>query len=236
MLYDKSMLALDEGTGHIQLGVVRCGSCCTGRLSGAPPARPVRIVLARWFRCCRPIRLANALLLARVALGQRFGSRTAGLETLWELLHPSVFGAMPSRPVQIGLTRWFRCCRPCPSYQCFMTCPSCLWAKVRVAYSGACHYVGVTVRVGFHGAAVSAGPDCTHTLVSMLPPPSFSSMLHGISKLSLVEGASRVQRGVAHCGRYCTRRISRRCRHGWSRLYSHGGFAAAALDLLANAL
>jgi hypothetical protein len=137
MLYDKSMLALDEGTDHTQLGVVRCGSCCTGRLSGAPPARPVRIVLARWFRCCRPIRLANALLLARVALGQRFGSRTAGLGTLCELLHPSVFGAMPSRPVQIGLTRWFRRCRPCPSYQCFMTCPCCVWTKVRVAYSGA---------------------------------------------------------------------------------------------------
>jgi hypothetical protein len=178
MLYDKSMLALDEGTGHIQRGVVRRGSFCTGRLSGAPPARPVRIVLARWFRCCRPIRLANALLLARVAFRRRFGSRSAGLETLWELLHPS----------------------------------------------------------GVRGDAVTAGSGWPDTMVSMLPPLSFLPMLYDMSKLPLDKRSGRVQRGLKRCGSYCIRRISRHCRHGWSRLYSHGGFAAAAPDLLANAL
>jgi hypothetical protein len=132
----------------------------------AVPPLPVAIVLTRWFRCCRPRPFRQCFVTCPRSPGRKGESRTAGLGTMWQLLHGSALGCADAMAgPDCVLARWFRCCRPrpFPSMLCYMS--KIAWTKGRVACSGAWHDVAVAARPPTSGMGTCALP-----MVSMLQP------------------------------------------------------------------
>jgi hypothetical protein len=114
------------------------GSCCVLSVVGALPSPTARMLVNRWFRSCRPRPSRECLFTSSGWKGGKDEARAVGRGKMrGRCSVSSVVRALPSRPVRIDLTRWFRYCRPRPSRQCLSTCPSCFLSKARVAYSGA---------------------------------------------------------------------------------------------------
>jgi hypothetical protein len=77
-----AQVAFVKGTGRVQRGLTRCGSCCMRRCSGqCPPGRSI-LYSHDGFDAVAPVLLVNALVRVQVAFCQRHGSRAVGRGTV----------------------------------------------------------------------------------------------------------------------------------------------------------